>query len=49
MSVELVDDEEQAVARPDILFGFGSRFKTFMIFTTFYDRFLTGADEELDN
>ena len=32
--------------RWDILFGFGSRFMTAMIFTNFEDRFLTAADEE---
>ena len=42
--VELVGVEEQEVLRRwHILFRFGSRFTTLMIFTIFYDRFLTGA------
>ena len=46
---ELVGEEEQAVALAGYtFFRFGSRFMSFMIFTTFYDRFLTGADEELN-
>ena len=46
---ELVGEEEQAVASARYtFFEFGSRFMSFMIFTTFYDRFLTGADEELN-
>ena len=32
----------------DILFRFGSSIMTFMIFTTFYDLFLTDADDDLN-
>ena len=31
----------------ELLFGFNSRFITFMIFTTFYHPYLTDADEEV--
>ena len=34
--------------RWEIPFGFGSWIMAFMIFTIFYDRFLTDADEELN-